>query len=655
MKMAVDKALTMLPMNKLALVWLAVLCLTPVLVTGQTREQQEAIRSIKANTQQYYYGEGTGATFDEAYNSALENLMTSINVFVGIDQRDEDITATGTDGRSVTTGRSTASLSIASMGMMQDVRRIDYGEEPEAGVFVFVTAESVRQMFDARQTKAESLIAYGMEEERNFRISDALRYYSWALCLLQTLPEGDKVTFMRENREEHAKVWLNRQIKLLLAGSKIEAVKVEDVDEPNVKQRVYLRLSYNGQLVDNFDFSFNNGLYNVGPIHATDGRAVADLQVRPASGEMQIKVEYLFKGQAQTLDREVAGVMDNIDLFKFAEANKIVPLTDVGTVPTIDKDRKRTRREAVMPDLQTGGMTMASLEQNRVSLEVVSDTLPYARVMEGIVEAITLDSYDAVRSCFTDEGYEMFQRLVGSGNVALLDNDQPLQYARWGETVICRKLPMQFRFSGNRQFVNDVVFRFDAASARIESVALALTRRAENDILTADKKWRGDWRMDLISFLEDYQTAYALKRLDFIESIFSDDALIVVGTVLKHKPNSAGEGSFLPGITQDEVRYTRYSKEEFINRLRLSFASKEFINLRFNETEILKGSGARDGIFAMQIAQDYYSNNYGDSGYLTLMVNLNGDLPLITIRIWQQEKDTSFTLRSLMNIDNKQK
>ena len=40
--------------------------------------------------------------------------------------------------------------------------------------------------------------------------------------------------------------------------------------------------------------------------------------------------------------------------------------------------------------------------------------------------------------------------------------------------------------------------------------------------------------MILISFLENYKTAYALKRLDYISSIFDDDALIITGRVLKN-------------------------------------------------------------------------------------------------------------------------
>ena len=49
---------------------------------------------------------------------------------------------------------------------------------------------------------------------------------------------------------------------------------------------------------------------------------------------------------------------------------------------------------------------------------------------------------------------------------------------------------------------------------------------AETDILC-----KGDWpeevRMAILQFMENYKTAYSLKRLKYIESIFADDAIII--------------------------------------------------------------------------------------------------------------------------------
>ena len=618
-------------------------------VAAQPKEVKKKIEFIKSDPN-YKYGEATGPSFERAYRSALEKLMESIHVFVSADTRRTEIHSQ-TEKEVLYDAQLYRNLSTYTMGALQNVERIEFGEEPEAHVFVYVLESEVTRMFETRFLKVKSLIGNGLRDEENFRVGDALRYYTWALCLLQTLPNGDSATFEYQGKEEVAKMWLHARINTLLSESQVKVVNVEEVDALDVKYRVYLQLSYKNQLVDNFAFSFYNGMRNIGPIYASDGRAVAEFSEGKLVDELEVKIEYLFRSQAQTLDQELAMVMENIDIPKFSAAQKRVSLHgDEESKHTARKRERKNRVQRVANDVQTEScMTLSSLETNRVVLETVSDTLPYAAVLDRLAGSIRKGEYESVRELFTDSAYVMFDKLIHNGNVTLLDDARHYQFVKYGATVIGRKLPMQFKFSDNRQFVNDVVFRFNAETVKIESLALALTRRSENDILTADKKWKEDWRMDIISFLEDYQTAYALKRLDYLESVFSDDALIVTGVVLKRKAGSSGEGSYLPGASADEVRYTKYTKGEFLDRLRYSFNSKEFINLRFNEVEVVKGSGPRDGIFAMQISQDYYSNNYGDSGYLTLLVDLREELPVIKVRVWQQKKEANFTARTLLN------
>lgn len=42
--------------------------------------------------------------------------------------------------------------------------------------------------------------------------------------------------------------------------------------------------------------------------------------------------------------------------------------------------------------------------------------------------------------------------------------------------------------------------------------------------------------------MEDYQTAYLLQRIDYLDKIFSDDAIIITGTMLKTAPKAQVEG-----------------------------------------------------------------------------------------------------------------
>lgn len=137
----------------------------------------------------------------------------------------------------------------------------------------------------------------------------------------------------------------------------------------------------------------------------------------------------------------------------------------------------------------------------------------------------------------------------------------------------------------------------------------------------------------LINFLEHFKTAYALKRIEYIESIFADDALIITGHVVKVKKGI--ENRYLNnGI----VRYNRQTKQQYIRNLKYSFNSKEYVNIQFEECEVQKG-GTGGNIYGVKIKQNYHSSNYGDTGYLFLIVDLEDSLqPVIHVRTWQPGK-----------------
>ena len=146
-----------------------------------------------------------------------------------------------------------------------------------------------------------------------------------------------------------------------------------------------------------------------------------------------------------------------------------------------------------------------------------------------------------------------------------------------------------------------------------------------------------------MGFLENYQTAYALKRLDYISSIFDDDAVIITGTVT-HAPAKKVSNGDIQGMAfgNDIIKYNRHTKDSYLRQLKNSFASKEYINLRFASNDVRKlGKGGE--LYAIQISQEYYSSNYGDKGYLFLMVDINDpEKPIIKVRTWQPEKDPNF-------------
>ena len=147
-----------------------------------------------------------------------------------------------------------------------------------------------------------------------------------------------------------------------------------------------------------------------------------------------------------------------------------------------------------------------------------------------------------------------------------------------------------------------------------------------------------------MNFLENYKTAYALKRLDYIRSIFDDDAVIITGSIVSRANNKVNMEN-QAHISQDGnriIKMNRQTKDEYLKNLKRCFEKNEFVNIRFSNNDVIKmGEGGES--YAIQIQQDYYSSTYGDKGYLMLMVDINEPTkPLIKPRTWQPEKDPNF-------------
>jgi hypothetical protein len=267
----------------------------------------------------------------------------------------------------------------------------------------------------------------------------------------------------------------------------------------------------------------------------------------------------------------------------------------------------------------------------------------YDRAVNSALNAIRNKSITGVEQYFTGEGLDIFQRLVFQyGTARIIGSPQITFYSNDGGEVTARGAKVAFSFkSGIRKsFVEDLVFTFNA-TGKIDNVAFGLGKTAEDDILNKGV-WSESARKVLMAFLENYKTAYALKRLDYINTIFDDDAVIIVANVAKRAQSSLTDGQRY----QDNkiIKYNRYSKDQYLKNLSRCFSANEFINIRFANNDVVKlGKGGET--YGIQISQDYYSSSYGDKGYLFLEVDVNDPKqPVIKVRTWQPEKDPNFGL-----------
>ena len=143
-------------------------------------------------------------------------------------------------------------------------------------------------------------------------------------------------------------------------------------------------------------------------------------------------------------------------------------------------------------------------------------------------------------------------------------------------------------------------------------------------------------RQIIVDFVENFRTAYNRKDIDMLNSVFSDKALIITGKVVKEKPNSDLTRMTL---NNNKVVYIKQSKQEYITNLTRVFKNTKYINVKFDEIEVVQHP-KYDDVYGVTLKQYWHTSGYSDEGYLFLMIDFrDADNPLIQVRTWQPYKN----------------
>ena len=586
----------------------------------------QSIDFIKANRQTYIWGEGIGSTVKEADQTALADIIGQISTQV-------ESTATGTTTEVNKDFKKTWNdvVKTYSSATLKNTERIIVQNEPDAKVFRYVKRSEIARIFESRKNKIIELAHNGETALKNLQIADALRYFYWSQTLLRSHPDASDIKMVcNSGKEELLITWLPVQINAIFDGL---SVKVQQIEKKETYSNFVLDIRYGNRPVNNFDYVYWGGQDWSNIVSAKDGLGIVELPKIQNGTEIRLKAEYVFDNEAN-VDLELRDVMQKIPEvsykncyinvgLKASSAENIKPLNFIETKTT-----------------STAQISKSNLATNTGALSILTNVADKEAIITKLIAAINSKIYKNAESLFTADGYSVFQSLLQYGNAKILKNN-PLKYYQFGEQVIGRSMPMSFNFkTNNRTFVEDVVFYFDKDN-KISNLTFGLAKKAVDDI-ASNKRWSEGVRMQLINFMENYKTAYALKRIEYIEKIFSDDALIITGRVTKFNNSSENRYS-----NNNIVKFNRVSKTQYLKNLKYSFASNEFINLRFADN-IVKQSGKSSNIYGIQIKQDYFSSSYGDTGYLFLLIDFTDSVaPQIHVRTWQPEKNADGSIYGL--------
>lgn len=581
---------------------LGIMMVLPVVAMGQNWDY---IR----DSGEFYYGVGHGSNEQEASERAMADLISMIATNVSSEFQylmDEK----NVNGQLEHESRVHNCIKTYSTSTLTNVEKWVVGQEPDVQVRRYIRRSEMAKIYEDRETKARDMVKIADEALAKGKIDMALQYYYWAYSLIRSV---QRPTMVRDGDGNVLVNWIPLKIESILSDISVKYEKREG-------DCVDLLFYYQDRPVSSLEFTYSDGRTECQG-SAKDGRGMIEMVPGYLTDTYHINIEYEYKGQARG-DAEMQSVLDVISrkVFKNAEMQVKGFATGMGT--------QQAKTDAI-------GIDLTPSEE-----QVVQKADDYADIIAKVTETIRTKNYSGAYKYFTLDGLEMYNKLVtyGTGRIVGVPNIKFFKSANGN--VVARGLQMSFSFkTGTKKtFVEDVVFTFDK-NRKIDNVAFGLGQVAENDILCKYAPgWKNETRELIMEFMESYKTAYCLKRLDYIRSIFADDAIIIIGNVARPRTaQTAYQERPVSLEGQNVIRYNRYSKDEYLKNLERCFKRNEFINIRFSNNEVQwLEKYDKEELFAIQIGQEYNSTTYGDKGYLFLLVDMTDhDSPQIKIRTWQ--------------------
>lgn len=579
------------------------------------------------NSGLYYFGTGTGDNYRIARTNARADLAESISVHVK-SSFEQVVIDTGDE---VETFAKSAINTYSSTALNNFDERILHDADGLVEIMVYITREELQAAFSQREKMIHEFIDMAEKAREELRIADALRYNYWALMLARSHPDNTRLTYhFGGDTQQSVILRLDDRINSIFQFISITVASVVEQTAPPQKH-INLNFFYRNLPIQDISYRYFTG-DGRSALHSVSngiGLATLDGAFARETNNIELYIEYEYINRTR-LVREVEDILKDVNPMNFPQSRKRINIPATKQVPAETTAASR--------------QTYATAATNILEYEMYRDAV------NQVVEAIRSRQYADVSQLFTPTGYDIYNRLIRYGNVTVLDGHMDtLRILQVNNEVMVRAVPMAFAFRNNRErFVENVVFSFDL-DGRINGLSYALSDIAIQDILSKPEAFGSEEdKYFLINFMENYKTAFALERIDFIDAIFDEYALIIVGNVVRRAAEPVENVAGMYGsLSEYEIEKIRMSKSVYMDRLRTLFRRNEFINIRFEESIVRKRQDD-DHIYGIQIAQHYYSSTYADKGYLFLMIDMTDTLnPKIYVRSWQAERNPDGSIYGL--------
>lgn len=202
-----------------------------------------------------------------------------------------------------------------------------------------------------------------------------------------------------------------------------------------------------------------------------------------------------------------------------------------------------------------------------------------------------------------------------------------------------RNIPFIFTdFEKDDQY-HECIVSFDN-NGKITGFHMAISQNLYRKVMKSGAAVKDARRRQLIlDYVEQFRTAYCTKDMPFLQQVYSEDALIITGHVVKVKPSR--ENNFISSTT----KYSVQDKKTYLKKLAQVFRNNRTIRVTFDEIKVQMHPTEADW-YAVTLHQGYTADRYHDDGWLFLLWDFTDeDNPTIHVRSWQADTDPETQLK----------
>jgi hypothetical protein len=587
-------------------IFMALITILVLFTVGQGSEKQYII-----NSGEHYHGTGISHDISEARDHALKELTGQIAVQVASSFKTKVEEAEGDINTSVESIVSTHSA--ATLKNVRSEKRLL--KDGRVEVFCYLEKTMVEKIFNERKKLIAEIVRMAGRYTIERNIAYALKLYYFATILLNSLPDQNiiynDINFTTE---------IPLRVNEIILNTSMSFFEDRYVDE---KERlVTLKADYKGQPISLLDFTFWDGSNQVS-VQARDGLATFSLLGSSVEFEkLRVNIKYAYY-ECRHEYNIVASLWALVSKPSFNSQKNI---------PLIQKTPEQITAEISPPvGKPTGFNIELSYDGDDAPMDsIILSTQKYLDLLEK-ADSLEINKFYAADSFL----YEKISNYMKFNNGKPLEKNIRAKLNKTRNGWELRRIRMHQKYpSINKETTEYMVLDFSETGELID-MNLSTTDYLYREFVD-ETSFGDDWgnRQEIVKFLEKYRTAYMSRDIGTVGLMFAEEALIIIGRIIKTKKLPSDVVKYQKLGNQPDVEYLRFAKSEYLARQETIFKSQKDIFLDFGSFNIIKKNNSPN-IYGVEMRQSYVSTTYSDEGYLFLLIDFNEEDPLIYVRAWQ--------------------